>query len=65
MLGDFNADEKHMGDLLRLDGVQPIVRSTFTNTKQNNQEDNFILHAPRRLNSPAVGKSSTCSVNAT
>jgi endonuclease/exonuclease/phosphatase family metal-dependent hydrolase len=46
LLGDFNVDDKHMGDLTRLDGVRPIVRGTFTNTKQNNQEDNIIIHQP-------------------
>ncbi len=46
MLGDFNEDDKHLGDLGRLDGVRPVVRSTFTNTRQNNQEDNIILHQP-------------------
>lgn len=46
MLGDFNVDDRHMGDLMRIQGVCPIVRSTFTNTRQNNQEDNIIIHQP-------------------
>lgn len=46
MLGDFNVDDKHLGELTQLDGVRPIVRSQFTNTRQNNQEDNILIHAP-------------------
>jgi deoxyribonuclease-1-like protein len=46
MLGDFNVDDKHLGDLGRLDGVRPVVRGTYTNTRQNNQEDNIVLHQP-------------------
>lgn len=46
MLGDFNVDDKHLGELTQLDGVRPIVRNAFTNTKQNNQEDNIVIHAP-------------------
>ncbi len=46
MLGDFNVDDKHLGDLARIDGMRPVIRGTFTNTRQNNQEDNILLHAP-------------------
>jgi deoxyribonuclease-1-like protein len=46
MLGDFNVDDHHLGDLARIPGIYPIVRSRFTNTKQNNQEDNIIIHGP-------------------
>jgi deoxyribonuclease-1-like protein len=46
MLGDFNVDDNHLGEITRIDGVRPIIRHTFTNTKQNNQEDNIIIHQP-------------------
>lgn len=46
MLGDFNADEKQLGDLTKLDGVQPIVRGVFTNTRQTAGYDNLIRHCP-------------------
>ena len=46
MLGDLNVDDKHLGELGRLDGVRPIVRGVFTNTQQNAQYDNIVLHQP-------------------
>jgi deoxyribonuclease-1-like protein len=46
ILGDLNTDDRHLGGLNQIDGVRPIVRSTFTNTRQNAQYDNFIVHAP-------------------
>ncbi|MCC7474219.1 MAG: endonuclease/exonuclease/phosphatase family protein [Pirellulales bacterium] len=44
LLGDFNVDEQHLGDLGKLDGVQPVVRGTATNTRQGAQNDNIILN---------------------
>jgi endonuclease/exonuclease/phosphatase family metal-dependent hydrolase len=46
LLGDLNTDDRHLGGLSQIDGVRPIVRSTFTNTRQNAQYDNIIVHAP-------------------
>jgi endonuclease/exonuclease/phosphatase family metal-dependent hydrolase len=46
LLGDLNVDEKHLGELGRLDGVRPVVRGMFTNTRQDAAYDNFILHQP-------------------
>ncbi len=46
MLGDFNVDDKHLGDITKLDGVQPIVRGVFTNTRQTAEYDNIIVHRP-------------------
>jgi deoxyribonuclease-1-like protein len=46
LLGDLNVDDKHLGNLGQLDGVRPVVRGTFTNTRQNAQYDNMILHQP-------------------
>jgi endonuclease/exonuclease/phosphatase family metal-dependent hydrolase len=46
VLGDLNVDDQHLGDLGRLDGVRPVIRGTYTNTRQNAQYDNIIFHAP-------------------
>ncbi len=46
LLGDLNVDDQHLGDLGRIDGVVPIVRHTFTNTRQHAQYDNIIIHQP-------------------
>jgi endonuclease/exonuclease/phosphatase family metal-dependent hydrolase len=46
LLGDLNVDDGHLGALGRLDGVRPIVRNLFTNTRQDALYDNFILHQP-------------------
>jgi endonuclease/exonuclease/phosphatase family metal-dependent hydrolase len=44
LLGDLNVDDQHLGELGRLDGVRPVVRGVFTNTKQNALYDNMVLH---------------------
>ncbi len=44
LLGDLNVDDKHLGDLGRIDGIYPVVRNTYTNTRQNEQYDNIIFH---------------------
>lgn len=44
LLGDLNVDDRHLGQLGQLDGVRPVVRNTFTNTRQNAQYDNIVLH---------------------
>ncbi len=44
LLGDLNVDDQHLGQLGRLDGVKPVVRNTFTNTRQTEEYDNFVLH---------------------
>ena len=46
LLGDLNVDDKHLGDLGRIDGIYPVVRSTYTNTLQKSQFDNIIFHGP-------------------
>jgi endonuclease/exonuclease/phosphatase family metal-dependent hydrolase len=46
LLGDLNVDDKHLGQLGQLDGVKPIVRGVPTNTRQNAQYDNIVLHQP-------------------
>lgn len=46
VLGDLNVDDRHLGDLGRIDGIMPVIRSTYTNTRQNQQYDNIIFHQP-------------------
>ena len=46
LLGDLNVDDKHLGQLGQIDGVKPVVRNTFTNTRQNAQYDNMMYHQP-------------------
>jgi hypothetical protein len=46
VLGDLNVDDQHLGQLGRLDGVRPVVRGMPTNTRQNAQYDNLVLHQP-------------------
>ena len=46
LLGDLNTDDRHLGALGHLDGVRPIVRNTFTNTRQTEEYDNIIVHQP-------------------
>ena len=46
LLGDLNVDDKHLGQLGRIDGVRPVVRNMFTNTRQDATYDNFLLHQP-------------------
>jgi endonuclease/exonuclease/phosphatase family metal-dependent hydrolase len=44
LLGDLNVDDQHLGQLGKLEGVRPVVRGVFTNTRQNALYDNFVLH---------------------
>jgi endonuclease/exonuclease/phosphatase family metal-dependent hydrolase len=46
LLGDLNVDDKHLGELGQLDGVRPIVRNVFTNTRRNALYDNIVIHQP-------------------
>lgn len=46
MLGDFNADDRHLGRLGQIPGVTPLIRNVFTNTLQNKLYDNIIIHQP-------------------
>jgi endonuclease/exonuclease/phosphatase family metal-dependent hydrolase len=46
LLGDLNVDDRHLGDLGKIDGIMPIVQHKFTNTRQNAQFDNIIIHRP-------------------
>ena len=44
LLGDLNVDDQHLGQLGRLDGVRPLVRGIFTNTRQSALYDNIVVH---------------------
>lgn len=46
LLGDLNVDDQHLGALGQIDGIRPVVRQTYTNTRQNAQYDNIIFHGP-------------------
>jgi len=46
LLGDFNADDRHLGRLSQLPGVYPLIAGVWTNTRQNKQYDNIIIHQP-------------------
>jgi endonuclease/exonuclease/phosphatase family metal-dependent hydrolase len=46
LVGDFNADDRHMRRLGQLPGIFPTVAGVATNTRQNAQYDNIILHQP-------------------
>lgn len=46
LLGDFNADDRHLGRLGQLPGIHPLIAGVWTNTRQNKQYDNIIIHQP-------------------
>ena len=46
LLGDFNVDDRHLGRLGELPGIKPLIAGIWTNTRQNRQYDNLIIHAP-------------------
>ncbi len=46
LLGDFNADDRHLGRLGQLPGIMPLIAGVWTNTRQNKQYDNIIIHQP-------------------
>lgn len=46
VLGDLNVDDKHLGQLGRMDGMRAVIRGVPTNTRQTAQYDNIIYHLP-------------------
>lgn len=46
MLGDFNADDQHLGRLGQIPGIAPTIRGVYSNTRQNRLYDNIIIHQP-------------------
>jgi endonuclease/exonuclease/phosphatase family metal-dependent hydrolase len=46
LLGDLNVDDRHLGALGQLEGVRPLIRGVYTNTRQTALYDNIVLHQP-------------------
>ena len=46
LLGDFNADDRHLGRLNQLPGMVPLISGVATNARQTKQYDNLIIHKP-------------------
>lgn len=46
LLGDFNTDDRRLYRLGKIPGIYPLVIGTWTNTRQNKQYDNLIIHRP-------------------
>jgi endonuclease/exonuclease/phosphatase family metal-dependent hydrolase len=46
VLGDLNVDDQHLGRLGQLEGIRPIVRGVYTNTRQTALYDNIVIHQP-------------------
>jgi endonuclease/exonuclease/phosphatase family metal-dependent hydrolase len=44
MLGDFNADDHHLGQLGAISGLMWVVSNTPTNTRGDKQYDNILFH---------------------
>jgi deoxyribonuclease-1-like protein len=46
LLGNFNTDDRHLNRLGKIPGIFPLITGVWTNTKQNQQLDNIIIHRP-------------------
>jgi len=46
VLGDLNTDDRNLGRLGKIPGIYPVISGMWTNTKQNQQYDNLVLHRP-------------------
>ena len=46
LVGDFHSDDRHLSRLGQLPGIFPTIAGVWTNTRQDNQYDNLILHQP-------------------
>jgi deoxyribonuclease-1-like protein len=46
LVGDFNADDRSLQRLGQLPGIFPCIAGVSTNTRQNAQYDNIIIHQP-------------------
>ncbi|MDZ4659859.1 MAG: endonuclease/exonuclease/phosphatase family protein [Bythopirellula sp.] len=44
LLGDFNVDDRHLQRLGQLPGIFPLIAGVATNTRQDQQFDNIIIH---------------------
>lgn len=46
LLGDFNCDDRGMRRLGKIPGIHPLISGVWTNTRQNKQYDNIVVHQP-------------------
>ncbi len=46
LLGDFNTDDKHLGELNSISGITAAIVDTPTNTRRKSQYDNLIFQQP-------------------
>ncbi len=46
LLGDFNTNDQHLYRLGEIPGISPLIKGIWTNTEQNRQLDNMIIHRP-------------------
>ena len=46
MLGDFNADDRHMGELGQVSGITGAIRGVPTNTRGTQMYDNILFTEP-------------------
>ncbi len=46
LVGDFHADDRHLSRLGQLPGIFPTIAGVWTNTRQDNQYDNVLIHQP-------------------
>jgi deoxyribonuclease-1-like protein len=44
LLGDFNADDRNLRRLGQLPGIFPLIAGVSTNTRQDKQYDNLLIH---------------------
>ncbi|QEG37846.1 endonuclease/exonuclease/phosphatase family protein [Bythopirellula goksoeyrii] len=46
LVGDFHSDDRHLYRLGQMPGIFPTIAGVWTNTRQDNQYDNLIIHQP-------------------
>jgi deoxyribonuclease-1-like protein len=46
LVGDFNADDQHLGELGRVSGIMAAISRLPTNTRQTQQYDNLLFQLP-------------------
>ena len=46
LLGDLATDDRNLHRLGKIPGIYPLIRGIWTNTEQNRQLDNLVIHRP-------------------
>ncbi len=46
LIGDFNTDDRHLGELGQVSGMMAAISQTPTNTRQTQQYDNLVFQLP-------------------